>query len=188
MHTSLKRWHVGGPIHASLESLIALRGRHGLTPENVARITARVPTRDGVIVRDRNAPNVNFQHVLAVALIDGGMSLAATYDAARMHDPQVRAVAGRIEMVLDDALQALMPNRTAIVEVRTTDGRHLTHRTDAVPGSPGRADDAGADRGRRARADRARARLATDGAADRRRAGSRAVADVRSLRPLLRLS
>jgi 2-methylcitrate dehydratase PrpD len=136
METSLKRWHVGGPIHASLESLIALRERYCLTPDNVARITARVPTRDGVIVRDRNAPNVNFHHVLAVALMDGGMSLAATYDEARMRDPQVQAVAARVEMILDDELQKLMPNRTAVVEVLTTDGRRLSHRTDALLGSP----------------------------------------------------
>ena len=136
MHTSLKRWHVGGPIHASLESLMALRRQHGLKPHDVARITARVPARDGVIVQGRSAPNVNFQHVLAVVLIDGGISHAATYDTARMQDPQVKALAGRIEMILDDGLQALMPNRTAIVEVLTTDGRRFSHRTDALCGSP----------------------------------------------------
>ena len=136
MHTSMKRWHVGGPIHASLESLLALRKQHGLTQENVARITARVPARDGVIVKDRSAPNVNFEHILAVALLDGDVSLVATYDQARMRDPHVRAVATRVEMILDDELQALMPNRTAVVEVFTTDGRRLTHRTDAVPGTP----------------------------------------------------
>jgi 2-methylcitrate dehydratase PrpD len=136
MHTSMKRWHVGAPIHASLESLMALREQHGLTPDRVARITARVPARDGVIVMGRTAPNVNFHHVLAVVLLDGGLSLAASHDVARMRDPRVRALAERIEMVLDDGLQALMPNRTAVVDVLTTDGRRLSHRTDALLGTP----------------------------------------------------
>jgi 2-methylcitrate dehydratase PrpD len=48
----------------------------------------------------------------------------------------VRALAERIEMVLDDGLQALMPNRTAVVDVLTTDGRRLSHRTDALLGTP----------------------------------------------------
>jgi 2-methylcitrate dehydratase PrpD len=136
MHTSMKRWHVGAPIHASLESLMALREQHGLTPDRVARITARVPARDGVIVMGRTAPNVNFHHVLAVVLLDGGLSLAASHDVARMRDPRVRALAERIEMILDDGLQALMPNRTAVVDVLTTDGRRLSHRTDALLGTP----------------------------------------------------
>lgn len=188
METSLKRWHVGAPIHASLEALLALCEQHGLTAEGVARITARVPARDGVIVAGRRAPNVNFQHVLAVALLDGGLSLAATRDVARLSDPRVQALAGRIEMVLDDELQKLMPNRTAVVEVLTTDGRPLSHRTDAVLGTPA------APMTQEQVEEVARELIAPvlgDRRADRLITAVRdldRVADVRSLCPLLRLT
>ncbi len=188
METSLKRWHVGAPIHASLEALLALREAHGLTAEVVARITARVPARDGAIVQGRRAPNVNFHHVLAVALLDGGLSLAATHDTARLRDPRVQALAGRIEMVLDDDLQALMPNRSAVVEVLTTDGRRLSHRTDALLGTPA------APMTQEQVEQVARELMAPvlgDGRAERLIAAVRdldRVADVRSLRPLLRLT
>jgi 2-methylcitrate dehydratase PrpD len=188
MQTSLKRWHVGAPIHASLEALLALRAQHGLTAEGVARITARVPARDGVIVQGRHAPNVNFHHVLALVLLDGGLSLAATQDVARMRDPRVQALAGRIEMILDDDLQALMPNRSAVVEVLTTDGRRLSHRTDALLGTPA------APMTQEQVEEVARELMAPvlgEGRADRLIAAVRdleRVADVRSLRPFLSLS
>jgi 2-methylcitrate dehydratase PrpD len=188
MQTSLKRWHVGAPIHASLEALLALRAQHGLTADHVVRITARVPARDGVIVHGRHAPNVNFHHVLAVALLDGGLSLAATHDVARMRDPRVQALAERIEMVLDDDLQQLMPTRTAVVEVLTTDGRRLSHRTDANLGTPA------APMSQEQIEEVARELIAPvlgAGRADRLIAAVRDldhVADVRSLRPLLRLT
>jgi 2-methylcitrate dehydratase PrpD len=136
METNIKPWPVGSPIHASLVSLLALRAAHGLTPDNVARIVARTPARDGVIVLGRNSPNINFRHVLSIALIDGAISIASAHDYTRMGGPEVLAIGERIDVVLDDELQKLMPNRTAILEVTTTDGRVLTHRTDAIPGTP----------------------------------------------------
>jgi 2-methylcitrate dehydratase PrpD len=188
METSLKRWHVGAPIHASLEALLALREQHGLAAEGVARVTAHVPARDGVIVQGRHAPNVDFHHVLAVALLDGGLSLAATHDAARMRDPRAQALAGRIAMVLDDDLQKLMPTRTAIVEVLTKDGRRLRHRTDAVLGTP-------AAPMTQAQVEEVARELVAPVLGDRRAGRLIAavrdlerVADVRSLRPLLSLS
>jgi 2-methylcitrate dehydratase PrpD len=188
METSLKRWHVGAPIHASLEALLALREQHGLTAEGVARITARVPARDGVIVQGRHAPDVNFPHVLAVALLDGGLSLAATRDVARLRDPRVQALAGRIEMVLDDDLQKLMPTRSAVVEVLTTDGQRLRHRTDAVLGTPAAPmTQAQVEEGAR----ELLAPVLGEGRAARLIAAMRDLdggADVRSLRPLLRLT
>lgn len=136
METNIKPWPVGSPIHASLASLLALRAAHDLRPDNVAKIVARTPARDGVIVLGRNSPNINFRHVMSIALIDGAISLKSAHDYARMRDPEVLAVGERIEVILDDELQKLMPNRTAILEVTTTDGRVLTHRTDAIPGTP----------------------------------------------------
>ncbi|MEX2641842.1 MAG: MmgE/PrpD family protein [Acetobacterales bacterium] len=136
METSLKAWTIGYPIHASLNALLALRGEHGLTPDNVKAVRTIVPARDGVIVDGRNSPNINLHHVLSLALIDGTVTLASSHDAARMKHPAVLDVRGRISLVLDDEMQKLMPRRTATVEVDTTDGRTLSHRVEAVKGTP----------------------------------------------------
>ncbi len=136
METSLKAWTVGYPIHASLDALLALRAEHGLTPDNVTAIRAIVPARDGVIVDGRSSPNINLHHVLSLALIDGTVTLDSSHDAARMADPAVLAVRGKISLVLDEEMQNLMPRRTATVEVDTTDGRTVSHRIEAVKGTP----------------------------------------------------
>lgn len=188
METNIKRWHVGSPTHASLESLMALREAHGLRPDNVARIVTRVPARDGVIVQGRNSPNINIHHILSVALIDGGITMAAAQDFDRLKDPAVLAMRAKIELVLDEELQTLMPNRTAIVEVTTTDGRKLVHRTDALLGTPAKpmtqaqVDTVAMELIGPVLGDR-RAKALIDAIAD-----LESVADVRSLRPLLRLT
>jgi 2-methylcitrate dehydratase PrpD len=91
-------------------------------------------------------------------------------------------------MHLDEDLQKLMPTRTAVVEVLTTDGRRLRHRTDAVLGTPA----APMTQGQVEQVARElMAPVLGDDRADRLIAAVRdlgCVADVRTLRPLLSLS
>jgi 2-methylcitrate dehydratase PrpD len=136
MQTSLKAWTIGYPIHASLNALLALRAEHGLGPDSVTAIRAIVPERDGAIVDGRNSPNINLHHVLSIALIDGTVTLDSSHDADRMADPDVLALRAKVSLVPDAAMQKLMPRRTATVEVDTTDGRTLSHRVEAVKGTP----------------------------------------------------
>ncbi|MBI4184064.1 MAG: MmgE/PrpD family protein [Proteobacteria bacterium] len=138
MDSNIKKWWVGSPIHAALESLLQLRREHGLAPAKVKRVRARLPARDAVIVDGRNSPNINLHHVLAIALIDGDVSFAAAHDFARMKDPAILAEKAKIELIRDDELQKLMPRRTATVEITTADGRELKHHTPAVLGTKDR--------------------------------------------------
>ena len=72
--TAIKTFSVGYPIQAPLDALITLRRQHGLTADNVESILVRLP-EDGARIVDNSAmPDVNCQHLIAVALIDGGVS------------------------------------------------------------------------------------------------------------------
>ena len=133
--TAIKVFSVGYPIQAPLDALLTLRRRHALTPDNVARILVRLPADGAGIVNDRAMPDVNVQHALAVALIDGTMSFEMSHSKERMKDPAVLAVKQRIELVADRALMVRDAPRSGFVEVTMRDGRKFEHFTRHPPGT-----------------------------------------------------
>ena len=135
--TDIKKFSVGAPIQAPLDALLILRERHGLTAANVKNIIARVPDDRVLIVRDRNMPDVDLKHVLAVALLDGDMTFAASHSYERMKDPAVLAVRERITLIGDPALRTAKIKRGGIVEITTTDGAELREHVEMVRGRPG---------------------------------------------------
>jgi 2-methylcitrate dehydratase PrpD len=136
IEAAIKKWCVGSPIQAALDSLSALIAEHALTPETVARMDVHMPDDRLHIVDDRAMPDVCLQHLLAVVLIDGGLSFVSAHDHARMHDPEILDVRKRIFAIPSKALTEARPPRQAIVEITTTDGRALRHHTRAVLGTP----------------------------------------------------
>lgn len=135
MRTNIKRWPVGSPIQAAVDSLLELMREHGFGHGDVASVTARLPESGARTVDDRHMPDINLQHILAVALLDGGLTFVASQDYARMADPAVVEVKRLITLIGDPALNETDPPRQAIVEVTTKDGQRHVHRTYAVRGT-----------------------------------------------------
>ena len=133
---SIKKWCVGSPIQAALDSLTALIAEHGLKAEEVAKLRAIMPDDRFTIVNNREMPDVCLQHLLALTLVDGGLTFASSHDHARMADPEVLAVRERIEAIPSAELTLARPARQAIIEIDCSDGRSLGHRTRAVLGTP----------------------------------------------------
>jgi 2-methylcitrate dehydratase PrpD len=133
---SIKKWPSGSPIQAALDALAALIGEHGIRPDDVVRLTVRLPDDRIHLVDDKDVPNLCVQHLLAVLLLDGGLGFLATHDRARMRDPQVLALRARVKAVADAELTRALPPRQAIVRVTTRDGRELEQRARAVRGTP----------------------------------------------------
>jgi 2-methylcitrate dehydratase PrpD len=133
--TAIKTFSVGYPIQAPLDALLTLRRQHGLTPDNVARIVARLPEDGALIVNNRAMPDVNLQYVLAVGLVDGSMSFEDSHSLARMKDPRILAVKERVQLVPDRALMDPAAPRSGRVEVTLRDGRTVTHFTRFPPGT-----------------------------------------------------
>jgi len=133
MEAHIKKWSVGSPIQAPLDSLEALIAEHGLTPENVAALEVRVSDKEAHIVDDRSMPDICLQHCLAVLLIDGRFDFAASHDYGRMTDPEVVSVRARIAYIHDAAL----PRREGIVAVTTTGGARHERHTRFVRGTTG---------------------------------------------------
>ncbi len=131
MNTNIKKWSVGSPIQAPLDSLEALMSEEGFGAEDVERIEVRVSDKEAHIVDDRAMPSICLQHLLAVLLIDGGLSYLSSHDYARMDDPAVKASRKRIALVHDPELE----RREGAVRVITGGGKELSHHTRHVRGT-----------------------------------------------------
>ena len=137
--TAIKIFSVGYPIQAPLDAFLVLRREHGLTVNNVARIVVKLPADGARIVDNRAMPDVNVQHMMAVALIDGTVSFEASHSYERMADAQVRAVKDRVQLVADRALMDPAAPRSGLVEVtlaRWPDGEPLHAARSGHQGEP----------------------------------------------------
>jgi 2-methylcitrate dehydratase PrpD len=137
MNASIKRWSVGSPIQAPLDSLLLLIKENAVKADEVVRAVIRVAHQGANTVDNRDMPDICMQHMCAVMLLDGTVSFASSHDEKRMRDRRVLAIREKIELLGDDALSAAMPSRQGIVELELADGRRLRHHTRAVRGTPG---------------------------------------------------
>ena len=131
MNANIKKWPVGSPCQALLDCLETMIAEHGLGPGVVSAIEARVPEVEAHIVDNREMPDICLQHLMAMLLIDGGLTFASTHDYARMEDPEVRALRTQITLVPDPAL----PRRAGAVRVERRDGGALDHAVTHVRGT-----------------------------------------------------
>lgn len=134
MNSNIKKWPVGSPIQAALDSTQALMREHQLAAAQVARVAVEVQAHEAAVVHDRDMPDICLQHLVAVMLLDGDVTFASSHDEARMRDPSVFELRRRIELRPSAALTRA-GGRQAIVTIVTTDGQRLRHHTPVVKGT-----------------------------------------------------
>jgi len=135
LNASIKRWSVGSPIQAPLDSLVELM-KERFAVADVKSIVVRVAHQGANTVDNRDMPDICMQHMCAVMLLDGTVSFRSTHDEKRMRDRRVAAVRQKVQLLGDDAMTAAMPSRQGVVELELADGRRLRHHTRAVRGTP----------------------------------------------------
>lgn len=133
--TAIKPFSVGYPIQAPLDAFLKLRREHGLSESNVESIVVRLPEDGARIVDNRSMPDVNCQHIIAVALVDGSVSFEDSHSYERMADPRVRAAKERVQLIADPELMDPAAPRSGRVEVKLRDGRTVSHFTRHAPGT-----------------------------------------------------
>jgi 2-methylcitrate dehydratase PrpD len=136
MNASIKRWSVGSPIQAPLDSLLVLIRDNALKADDVVRVLVRVAHQGANTVDNRDMPDICMQHMCAVMLLDGTVTFKSSHDEKRMRDRRVAALREKVQLLGDDAMSAAMPSRQGIVELELADGRRLRHHTRAVRGTP----------------------------------------------------
>jgi 2-methylcitrate dehydratase PrpD len=135
MNTNIKRWSVGSPIQAPLDSLLELIRTHEIAASDVDAVEVRVSITGANTTDNRHMPDISMQHMVACMLIDGIVTFESSHDETRMQDPQVQSLRKKVTLIGDPELQKVMPSRQGIVTVKLRDGRTLRHHTKAVRGT-----------------------------------------------------
>ncbi|MDA8094907.1 MAG: MmgE/PrpD family protein, partial [Betaproteobacteria bacterium] len=133
--TAIKPYSVGYPIQAPLDAFLRLQREHGLSADNVEHIVVRLPADGARVVNDRSMPDVNCQHIIAVALVSGTVSFEDSHSYERMAEPKVRAAKARVQLIADADLMDPTAPRSGLVEVTLKDGRSVSHFTRHAPGT-----------------------------------------------------
>lgn len=136
--------------HTSIDAGLALRAR-GITPEQVERITLRVPTAVirtiGQPIETKRTPTTGYQAQFSgpyavVAGLFGGGGLGVGLDDFTdelAQDPRRRALMAKVDVVPDDRCDEIFPYQfPAIVTVRTTDGEEIVEEVLTNRGGPQR--------------------------------------------------
>ena len=134
LRTNIKRWSVGSPIQAPLDSLAELL-KEGLKADDVEKLRVRVAHQGANTTDNRNMPDICMQHLCAVMLLDRTVTFKSSHDEKRMRHPKVLALRKKVALQGDDALTRAMPSRQGIVEITLRGGRTLRHHTTAVRGT-----------------------------------------------------
>jgi 2-methylcitrate dehydratase PrpD len=133
--TAIKPFSVGYPIQAPLDAFLTLRREHKLSVDNVERIVVKLPEDGARIVNARSMPDVNCQHIIALALVGGAVSFEDSHSYERMADPKVLAAKERVQLIADRALMDPAAPRSGLVEVTLRNGHTVSHFTRHPPGT-----------------------------------------------------
>lgn len=141
---SWKPFPTGRAAHGGIDMILSLKAQ-GLSADNLEKLTIYAPPLIHHLVGRPIAPaplEVNYArlclpYVGAVALASGGVTLT-DFTPQRLNDPQIHAIAARIDVVIDDTVtsqSAFTPQR-AVATLK--DGTTLTYAIDTLLGAPGR--------------------------------------------------
>ena len=133
--SAIKTFSVGYPIQSALDAFLILRRANNLTPANVQRVVVRLPADGANIVNNSAMPDVNCQHLVAIALQKGAVSFNDSHDRAMMQDPALLELRSRVELIADRSLMDPASPRSGAVEVTMRDGRKVNHFTRHPPGT-----------------------------------------------------
>jgi 2-methylcitrate dehydratase PrpD len=134
-NTDIKKWTVGTPIQAPLDAIENIRRMRPFEADAVKSVVVRLAPTVGVVVDNRDIPDICLQHMVAIMLVDKTASFHAAHDKARMQDAAVLRQRSKVTYVPDDSLARLLPARVAIVEMVFADGTERADRVEAVRGT-----------------------------------------------------
>jgi 2-methylcitrate dehydratase PrpD len=132
----LKPYACGVVNHPLIDAMITLRGREGISPDQVESIEARVHPLVLELV-NRPEPEVglegkfSFQHSMAVALVDGA-AFPDQYTDERVSDPIVAGLRSRVKATIDPSLA----EDAAVVTITLQDGSAHTEMVAHATGAP----------------------------------------------------
>lgn len=130
MRKGFKPFPVCWGINSAVDSMLALREKHGLEADDIARIRIVLSEMSRRMIGGTRLDSVlhaqmSVTYSLACILLHGRLTLRE-FSPAALADPAARALMARMELVVDPAAHG----ERQTVEVETRDGRRLTSRVE----------------------------------------------------------
>lgn len=128
--------------HSPIQATLAIVAKHRPDPRRIARITnetyntvlSHFSSKEAATVM---AARVSVPYCIAAAAVDGVLT-QAQFAPGRIHDPLIRQVLARTEVIADPGLNTLYPaNFPARVTVTMEDGQSFTETVMLPKGDPG---------------------------------------------------
>jgi 2-methylcitrate dehydratase PrpD len=135
LNTTIKKWTVGLPLQSVLDNVAVMLEDRAVRARKIKHISIEVASGDMHIVDNNPNPDLCVQHLIALAIADGGATFASVHDKARMSDPKVLAIRKLVEVVPSAEMQQAMPLHQTTIKIATTDGRTLSNHVTVVRGS-----------------------------------------------------
>jgi 2-methylcitrate dehydratase PrpD len=130
--TNIKKWSVGSPIQAVLDSTQAIVVEHDLKPADIDRLEIHMSDQESHVVDSRHMSDINVQHMATVMVMDRTVSFHSAHDNERMNDADVLALKKHVHLMPTPDLERRKP----IIKIKTTAGKEHEHQTLAVRGTP----------------------------------------------------
>ncbi len=130
-----------GHAHAAVDGVLALRAKHGIRPEQVKRIRCGTFAKAVEIVGNPDPKTVfeakfSLPYCAAVALMTGSVRTDA-FRTDRLGDATLRRLIAKVEVAVDDKIDAEFPKRRAArVEIETVSGERFEHYSPTRKGDP----------------------------------------------------
>lgn len=142
LQVSVKLYPCCRTLHGPIDAILKLKEIRHLRPQEVKRISVRTYEvaidQCGYTHEPTTSVDAQFSmpYTLSVALIDGRVG-QAQFLADRMRDREVLSLAQKVEMIIDEGIDRLYPEKwSAIIEVETQAGEKYTERVDSAKGDP----------------------------------------------------
>ena len=141
---SYKAFPTEALTHQPISAALAIREQHHLSPQDIAQVLVETTTRGADILSDpskykpetKETADHSLPYVIAAALADGHV-LPESFSEAKLSDPVIRGLLGKIKVVADPEIDALFPAvKRARVTITTTSGERYTQQTDVAKGAP----------------------------------------------------
>jgi 2-methylcitrate dehydratase PrpD len=128
--------------HPAADALLEGMREHGLTAERIARVRARVHAAAIDVLGPVSDPHTIHQSKFSMGFVLALIARSGTagiddFTEEALEDQELREFSERVEMVLDPEIDAAYPRRwIGLVEIETTEGKHVTSRIDVPKGDP----------------------------------------------------
>ncbi len=130
--------------HTPISAVLDLVKANDLKPEQVEKVQIRSLARAADILSDaskydprtKETADHSLPYVIAAALVERQVT-PAQFTPEKIMDPTIRAQLKKVEVVADPEIEKVFPAlQRVVVNLWTTDGRHLTQQLDYPKGDP----------------------------------------------------